>query len=394
MKILIVSPGRLPIPAVRGGAVETLIDLLLKYNEIHGQHDIWVAATWDEDAEAKASLYQHTQFFYVKRGKLTTFVFERHLVPYRVQDLIFTRQLVSRLTGKKIDFDCIVIENEFVNGWVMMKKINGNYIYHAHNDGLEAKHKRDCAFLKSCEKVITVSKHLGRSLRKKAVLSNLEIVYNGVDTELFQKEKYKRKAALKRKEYGLDPEDFVIAFAGRLVQEKGAQVLVEAVQMLPKEQKAVLLLIGSSFFGKNRDTPYIKKLRETCNSGDHRIIFTGYVEQKEMPVYYAMADVGCVPSLWDEPFGLTVAEQMSMELPIITTDSGAIPEIVDRTCGYLFPRDEKLSSHIASALIELKSDRGKCRAMGKRGREIVEQHFSCQVFCESWFRAVQIGERK
>ena len=111
-----------------------------------------------------------------------------------------------------------------------------------------------------------------------------------------------------------------------------------------------------------------------------------------MPLYYAMADIGCVPSLWDEPFGLTAAEQMSMELPIITTDSGAIPEIVDPSCGYVFPRDDELSRRIASAVIELKEDASRRKAMGKKARKIIEERFSRDVFCENWFNAVQIGE--
>ena len=105
-----------------------------------------------------------------------------------------------------------------------------------------------------------------------------------------------------------------------------------------------------------------------------------------------MADIGCVPSLWDEPFGLTAAEQMSMELPIITTDSGAIPEIVDPSCGYVFPRDDELIRRIASAVIELKEDASRRKAMGKKARKIIEERFSRDVFCENWFNAVQIGE--
>ena len=113
-----------------------------------------------------------------------------------------------------------------------------------------------------------------------------------------------------------------------------------------------------------------------------------------MPAYYAMADIGCVPSLWDEPFGLTVAEQMAMELPVITTDSGAIPEIMDSSCGYIFSRDNELSKRIASAVIELRQDAYMRRKMGKKARRIIEERFSCDVFCENWFKSVQIGDQE
>ena len=111
-----------------------------------------------------------------------------------------------------------------------------------------------------------------------------------------------------------------------------------------------------------------------------------------MPVYYAMADIGCVPSLWDEPFGLTVTEQMSMELPVITTDAGAIPEIVNPLCGYIFHRDKDLKRNIARAITELIKDPDRRLQMGKQGRKIVEDRFSCTMYCERWFEAVGKGE--
>ena len=394
MRILIVSPGRLPVPATRGGAVETLTDLLLEYNEIHEQHDIWITSVWDREAELKAHTYQYVRFLYIKQGRLSTFVSERHLIPYRMVDYIYSKKVLKVLSEEKRKFDCIVIENELVNGWVMMQKMKGRYIYHAHNDTLEVKKKKDIRFLKSCHKVITVSKFLGTELKSKAGLPNTEVVYNGVDTEMFKRTGHEEQAAKKREQYGLSMNDFVIAFAGRLVEEKGIRVLVDALRFIPKEDRAVILVIGSSFFGKTRDTAYIRSLRRVCASGGLRIIFTGYVEHSEMPVYYSMADAGCIPSLWNEPFGLTAAEQMSMELPVIATDSGAIPEIVDSSCGYVFPRDKNLSRNIASAVMELRRDADVCRVKGKKARKIVTERFSRETFCKNWFKSVQIGERE
>ena len=70
MKILIVSPGRLPVPAVRGGAVETLIDLLVEYNEHSGMHELWVVSAWDPESEKRAQNYRHARFLYLKQGFL------------------------------------------------------------------------------------------------------------------------------------------------------------------------------------------------------------------------------------------------------------------------------------------------------------------------------------
>ena len=394
MKILIVSPGRLPIPATRGGAVETLIDLLLEYNERHTRHEIYVSSVWDEEAELKSQSYKYTKFLYIKQSKLTTFVSERHIIPFRTLDYFFVNKVLKNFPVSTSAFDCIVVQNEVVNGYVMKQKLKGHYIYHAHNDTVEEKRKKDMAFLRSCDKVIAVSRLLEKKMSSKANLDNAEVVYNGIDTALFTKAGHEMQAAVLRKDYGIEREDFVIAFAGRLVEEKGIRVLAEALCLIPSECRVVLLIIGSSFFGKNRETSYIKALKKICAASGQRIIFTGYVEHNEMPVYYTMADAGCVPSLWDEPFGLTVAEQMAMELPVITTDSGAIPEIANISCGYIFSRDDNLSWNIATAIMELKRDVARCKEMGKRARKIIEEQFSSEVYCKNWFKSVQIGEQK
>lgn len=392
MRILIISPGRLPVPACEGGAVETLIDLLLDYNERCAVHEICVAAVWSRGAEAASHSYKHTKFLYIKQSRMTAFISDRHIIPFRTLDYFFSKKVLKVLSEEAVPFDCIVIQNELVNGYVMKRKVKGHYIYHAHNDTLVETRKKDCMFLKSCDKVISVSRFLSEEMERKAGLENTEVIYNGIDTSLFKKDKFRKDAEQKRAQYGISGEDFVIAFAGRLVEEKGIRLLVDALELIPEEYQVVLLIIGSSFFGKSRETSYIRNLKEACERSRQRILFTGYVTHSDMPLYYAMADIGCVPSLWDEPFGLTAAEQMSMELPIITTDSGAIPEIVDPSCGYVFPRDDELSRRIASAVIELKEDASRRKAMGKKARKIIEERFSRDVFCENWFNAVQIGE--
>lgn len=107
-----------------------------------------------------------------------------------------------------------------------------------------------------------------------------------------------------------------------------------------------------------------------------------------MPLYYSAADIGCTPSIWEEPFGLSVAEQMSMELPVIVTDSGAITEIVDESCGIILERNKNLSRNIADAIISLAKDKAGRQAMGKAGRDRICRYFNKKMFCEQWFKAI------
>ena len=111
-----------------------------------------------------------------------------------------------------------------------------------------------------------------------------------------------------------------------------------------------------------------------------------------MPDYLAMADIGCVPSLWEEPFGLSAAEQMAMGLPVVATDSGALPEIVDEHTGILVPREGDLPQALAHAIGILAADPALRHALGAAGRKKTQEKFSQEGFCKAWFRAVERGE--
>lgn len=388
MKILMITPGRLPIPAVKGGAVESLIEMLINYNEKHVHYNMKVVSIYDEDAEKKSREYQYNTFEFLKMGKAFSFFMSHHLLPYRLLDYFFSRKAVRILKKKKESYDYIVIQNETVNGSVFQKMLPGRYLYHAHNDIVTSVKAQEIEFLKSCEKVISISQYLSDKIQKDYSLDNLTTVYNGIDTDLFDPKKNEKNREKLRKQYGIHEEDVVVVFSGRMVQEKGVKELLEAFLLLPKELSVKILIIGSSFFGADKDNPYMKHLKNLCQSRQSDIIFTGYVKYQNMPEYYAMADIGCIPSIWDEPFGLTVVEQMAMELPIITTDAGAIPEIVNSACGYILKRDADLCENIASSIRKMYENKELRIQMGKNGRNIVCSRFGQNIFCESWFQTV------
>lgn len=393
MRILIITPGRLPVPATSGGAVENLIQLLLDYNETYLKHEIYVLGVEDKKAQEESYKYQHAHFYFIHRTWFEKYMSDKHMIPYRVLDAIYILKSSSILKKLAKKTDKIVIENELVNGMVMQSFIKGNYIYHAHNDTLHKENKKEQSFLQSCDKVITISKFLEQGWKKTANLNNCVTVHNGINIELF-KNKSEKKRILLRERYGIKPEETVVVYAGRIVPEKGVEALIQAFMQLPKQENVKLLIIGSSFFEKSKDNAFVKKIKKLCESRKEQIVFTGYVNYENMPDFYSMADIGCVPSLWEEPFGLTVIEQMAMELPVITTDAGAISEIVDETCGFIFQRDENLSKSIASAILKLKKNDNLRLEMGKIGKNIVYKKFSQESFCENWFHVVERRNRR
>lgn len=389
MKILMITPGRLPVPAVSGGAVETLIDLLLEYNENNVKNEICVVSIYDNRAEEKGQGYQYTEFKYVTVGKILSYITQKHILPYRWLNVFFALKVVCLLKKHKSVFDSIVIQNEFVNGCILQKFIKGNYLYHAHNDTMHSISKKELVFLQSCRKVITISEFLSQQLKDKANLKNTVTVHNGIDTELFCKAKYEKARCKLREKYGIAEDESVIVYSGRLVQGKGIEELLKAFIMLTDQIEARLMIVGASYFENSKENVFTRKLKALCAGKEDRIIFTGYVEHQKMPEYYSMADIGCVPSLWPEAFGLSVAEQMAMELPVVATNCGALTEIVDEKCGYVLTIDKNLSKKIAVSLKKLCVNKALREEMGQNGRKRICEHFSKRKFCEKWFECVE-----
>lgn len=392
MRILMISPGRLPVPAVRGGAVETLIENLLIYNETKGDFVMDVVSLYNDSALEKSKEYKNSNFIFIKMGRWFLYASEQHLLPYKFLDSIFTLKALRVIRKGKKSYDRIVIQNEAINGWILQKFLKGIYIFHSHNDSFSIAGRKGAKFLFSCNKIIAISDFVAEKIRKAGRTNNIAVVYNGVDTELFDKSRYEEDRIRIRKQLKISEEEIALIYAGRLIPEKGVEELIKGFMLIPDSVPVKLMVTGSSFFENGADTEFVKRLRRLCEKRKDKIIFCGYVEHENMPLYYSAADIGCVPSIWEEPFGLSVAEQMAMELPVITTDSGAITEIVDDSCGIIVERNKEISNHIAEEIQTLCRDKDRRRNMGTAGRNRICCYFSQKKFCQNWFREVEMED--
>jgi glycosyltransferase involved in cell wall biosynthesis len=103
--------------------------------------------------------------------------------------------------------------------------------------------------------------------------------------------------------------------------------------------------------------------------------FQGWAEHEELPAEYEDADVFVFPSVWDEPFGIPVAEAMAAGLPVVASRVGGIPEIVaDGETGMLVEPDD--ASALAAALEQLVNDAELRARLGEAGRLRAAERFS------------------
>jgi glycosyltransferase involved in cell wall biosynthesis len=171
---------------------------------------------------------------------------------------------------------------------------------------------------------------------------------------------------------------FTIGYAGRLVESKGLADLLAAVRTL--EAPVELLLIGD---GKLR-----ARLEGQPIPGSHVRVLDGFTHDR-MASAYAQLDVLALPSrttpTWKEQFGRVIVEALWCGVPVVGSDSGEIPWLIELTGGGLtFPEGD--SAQLAARLSELQAAPELRRQLTRSGRAAVERLFSVPAASDAFER--------
>jgi glycosyltransferase involved in cell wall biosynthesis len=189
----------------------------------------------------------------------------------------------------------------------------------------------------------------------------------GVDTELYS------PAADHPAE---DSHPFRIGYAGRLVEEKGVDLLLRAVAGVDGEWRVSIL----------GDGPFKAHLMELSGAlgVEDRVSFELPLPSSAMPSHYRKLDVLVLPSRarphWKEQFGRVLIEAMACAVPVVGSDSGEIPHVIG-DAGLLFPEDDVLA--LRAHLQALMGDRRLHRSLAQKGRERVVQHYTQRRIAEA-----------
>ena len=191
----------------------------------------------------------------------------------------------------------------------------------------------------------------------------IKVIYNGIYSEAYNKNKTKDL----RKDIGLNENDFLIGFVGRLSVQKGIHYALEAFKIVSEKFNNVHLLICGEGELKNDVEKFILK-----NKLQNKVHLLGF--RKDIPDIMRTIDVLLTPSLW-EGFGIVLIEAMASGKPCVATKTSSIPEIVaDGESGFLVPPRD--SQSIAEALAKLISNPQLVREMGQAGLRIVNDKFT------------------
>jgi len=169
--------------------------------------------------------------------------------------------------------------------------------------------------LKNVDEIYSVSKYLKDDLKK---VSNLDskVVYNKIDAKRFNKKVTGQKII---KRYNLK-NNKVLLYVGRIAPHKGIHLLIKSFDIIKKQiPDGKLLIVGKPTF-KN----YFKDLKKSANKD---VVFTGFVEDKDLPNYYAASNLYVTASLW-EGFNIPAAEAQACGKKVLAFNIGSHPEIV------------------------------------------------------------------
>jgi glycosyltransferase involved in cell wall biosynthesis len=207
-------------------------------------------------------------------------------------------------------------------------------------------------------------------LLRKGCTAPVSLLPHPIDTALYRP----ASGAQGRARLGLA--GFVIGYVGRLVPQKGVLDLLEAARALRARGvgRFSLLLVGD---GPQR--PQLEAYAAAYLPG--QVVFAGAVPHSEVPAYYNCMDVLVLPSRttrsWQEQFGRVLLEAQACGVPVVGSDSGAIPRCIEMTAGLVFPEGDV--GRLAEALERLLRDPAQRQDLARRGRERVLASFAVEA---------------
>ncbi len=203
-------------------------------------------------------------------------------------------------------------------------------------------------FSKLAEGIVTISYNEAKRIELLKYLgknAKIGIVYNGVDSQFKPLKNHPQSEVLALKaKYNLPKK--IILYLGRLNERKNIRILLQSFALL--EDKETKLVLAGTYDWRMFNVPELIKTMQI----EHRVILTGYVDDKDVAVLYSMASVFCYLS-FDEGFGLPPLEAMASGVPIVVSSVKALKEICGDAGFYVNPVN---ANEIANCLYNVLND--------------------------------------
>ena len=218
-----------------------------------------------------------------------------------------------------------------------------------------------------------VSKSVEEVLRTKGFKGRTDVLPLWVDTKLFVPRARDQRAA----------GELVVGFAGRLETEKGVETLLAAMVELPNVRAIVA--------GEGSQSGALRRRASELLLGG-RIEWRGYVPHETMPTFYDDIDLLVVPSrslgAWREQFGRVVIEALACGIPVVASDSGELPRLVESIEGAVcFPEGDAVA--LAHAIHRFAEHPDERATLGAAAAAAVRDRFSVDAVARRFTEVVE-----
>lgn len=301
----------------------------------------------------------------------------------RPYDIIFLLKLLHLISKEKVKLIHSHLLITDIYGWLAAKLSRIPIVITIHGKSLlNWKHgNRVFRFVaKRSNKIITVSNSIKDEIVKKLTLplDNFITIYNGIDLSRFRD--MTQDLTLKR-HINIEPTSLMVGSIGGLRPVKDYGTLLESMPIVIQEfPEAKFVIVG--------DGPLKESLELKVKSSklEKNVTFLGW--RRDIPQILSDFDIFVLSSL-TEGISISILEAMAMGKPVVATDVGGNPEVVeDDKTGFLAPQGD--FQGLANAIIKLLKDKELREAMGRSGRRRVEEKFSLQTFVD---KHIQVYDR-
>ncbi len=363
MKIAMICTEKLPIPPIRGGAIQQYIDAVIPF--MQGKHDISVFCIEDPELPPVEN-NGHIHIMRVSSMQKQDYI---HHVISRIKDEydlihVFNRPKWVNLIAEK--FPKAALSLSIHNEMFLPSKISKA-------DGEKC--------IQRVKFITTVSRFVADGIKKlyPEAASKIHVIYSGVDihrySPVWSDEAIQIRKQLKEK-YGLADKN-VVLFVGRLSPKKGAHILLKAIgEVVRDHPNTALVIVGSKWYGDNQEDSYVRQVKQMSEDLNTNIIMTGFLPPKQVISHYYLGDIFVCASQWREPLARVHYEAMASGLPIITTDKGGNAEVVRGAGNGIVISEYNQPQAFADAITYLLDQPSIALEMGKAGRKLAEEKYS------------------
>lgn len=313
MKLAFICTEKLPSPAIRGGAIQLMIDGVAPY--LSQIYDLTIFSVRDEklpDAETHAGIH----YFRLPRNNYAEHVANALRVHH---------------------FDLIHVFNRPLHVLIYRAAApESRFVLSLHNEMFHPRKVSDAdgrIIIDQLAAIMTVSNYIRNTVldRFPQAAAKITTVYSGIDEKRYRTADSTEGVAVRlnwRERLGLDQQP-VILFAGRLSFKKGPHILIQAMKrVLLYHPEAILLIAGGKWFSDNSRSHYIAALHRLADPIRGNVRFLNYVPADEIPDLFLASDLFVCSSQWQEPLARVHYETMAAGVPLITTNRGGNSEVV------------------------------------------------------------------